>query len=715
MTDETPTDPAPKEPETPPQEEPSPSIKDSPLPSNREEAVKGLRGEASELSNVRFAKIISAAADRLAGAATLNIFRGDIVVDGDFVAGPGGRSTSRRSTKARTELQDVAKATEYFVAPSDFHDGVDRLRSTNLLVIADAAGTGRFTRALATLRGAVGEDAQVYRVNSAMLGNPNWRVPHPRSGYVVLDSASGDGRFAAGQLTDDWLAKTTGRLMNEDSYLVVVTGPVTGSLATASRRTEFVVEELELPDSAEIVRRRVTGEVAWIDTTELDEQLAAAGLAELLEDRDDPRFATRVAATVVEALRAGEDIGKVVGKLSDPEDQVREWLSRTPDPADIALVLATAVLENASYLHVADAATTLYRQLNTNSATLTLRYLRRILAERGWLELMEASEGSDDVSRLRFKSARLRVAVLGVSWFELDGARTKILEWLRSLAEHSDVEVRARAAQAAGILANTDFEHGVHKCLLPWAASKSAALRQSAAHGLNVAGTLGRHVDSAWSYIEQWAELARTARSPSLPITAGLAVGGRLGLDDPRRALRVLRTLVHDDDWGLLEPVAISTQALLESGHAAEVLQTLLEWTNRSGDGKVEVKALMTFAFAVLPEDGTQERPLLMRNESQHRDALAELWGQALGNSSARDLADTALRSWVRFSDRDEAMSAPVLDVLAGIADRGMTDFERILHLLRGWAQDPYDPSEKAAEFHDTLVDLENDLEKEAS
>ncbi|RSN55324.1 hypothetical protein DMH01_33985 [Amycolatopsis sp. WAC 04182] len=711
MSEDKQAEPAPNETETPQQDESPSPPKEDPAPSSREEAVKGLRGEASELSNGRFTKITSAAAERLAGAGNLNLFQGDIIVDGDFVAGPGGRSGSRRSARARTEPQDVIKATEYFVAPPDFNDGVGRLQGTSLLVMADAAGTGRFTRALATLRDVLGGDANVYRVTNSMLGNPNWRVPHPRSGYVVVDTTGGDGKFAAGQLTDDWLAKTSERLLAAESYLVVVTGPVIGSLATASKRMEFVVEEFELPDPSEIVRRRVAGELSWLAPAELEVHLATDGLAELLEDRDDPRFATRVASAVVEAVRTGDDVGKVVEKLSNPEDQVREWLSRSPDTTDVALVLATAVLEDAGYLHVADAAIALYRRLSTSSATLTLRYLRKILSERGWLELVTPPPGEGGVPRLRFKSAHLRVAVLGVTWVELDGARAKILEWLKSLAEHNDVEVRARTAQAAGILATNDFEHGLHKYLLPWAASKMAVLRQSAAHGLNVAGTLGGNAEAAWSHIEQWAEFERSTRSPKLPITAGLAVGGRLGFDDPRRALLVLRTLIHHDSWDLLEPVAISTKSLLQAGRATEVLQALLEWADRSDDEEATVKVLMTFAFSVLPEDGSGERPLLMREEREHCDVLPELWGRALADSSARKLARAALRSWVRYADHDETVSSAVLGVLVGIADRGRVDLERVLRLLQRWAEDPYAPSGKAAEFHDTLVDLE----KEAS
>ncbi|ATY09100.1 hypothetical protein CU254_00310 [Amycolatopsis sp. AA4] len=707
MSEETPAEEAPKEPAESPSPEPASAEKDPPPPSDRDQAVHDLRGQASDLLNVQFSKIVSEAAGRLRGVTNVNIFH-EVHADGDFLAGPGSRSTARRSGRSRAQPQDLA-AIEYFAPPPDFQDCVDRLRDTNLLIIADAASTGRFSRALAALREVVDEDAVIYRLPTSILGNPSWRIPRPRSGCLVVDPDNGDGKFSASKLTDDWLAKTAERLQDEGSHLVVVTGPAAGSLATATKRVEFVVEELELPDPMDIVRKRLDGEIPWADPETLRDQLAAAGVEELLEERDNPEFAARVARAVVAAVRAGEDLGKALDKLRDPTGQVREWLSQNPGSVDVALVFATAVLENASYLHVADAAIALHRQLsNGSSATLTLRYLRKIVAERSWLEL-DSDEAGGSAS-LRFKSVRLRVAVLRILWLELDGAREKILTWLKNLADHTNVDVRARAAHAAGILANTDFEHGVHGYLLHWATSESPLLQQSAAYGLNVAGTQSPgNAGIAWSYVERWAELVGEPKIRRLPITAGLAVGGQLGTENPRRALRVLRRLVRFGDWGLLESVAVSTQALLESGCAGEVLQALLEWTERSEDGESEVKALTMFAFAVEPEAGRGERPLLMREESRHREVLSELWGRALANSAARGLAEDALRSWVRICDRDRSTAEPVLSVLAGIADRGTSDFERILHLLRGWASDPHDPSDQAAEFHDTLLDLEEE------
>jgi hypothetical protein len=117
------------------------------------------------------------------------------------------------------------------------------------------------------------------------------------------------------------------------------------------------------------------------------------------------------------------------------------------------------------------------------------------------------------------------------------------------------------------------------------------------------------------------------------------------------------------------------------------------------------VKALTMFAFAVKPEDGAVEQPLLLQTADRHREALPELWGRALAAEPVRPLALDALRAWVRVVDADKSARDVVLDVIAGIADRSETDFERLLHILHQWAFDAVDPSDAAADFHDELVE----------
>jgi hypothetical protein len=691
---------------------------DGGAPPSRDEALHRLRGDAAELSSVRFGKIISEGIDRLDGVTNVNVFQGQFAVEGDFLAGPRGRtssrgSASRRTAKIQIDPKTIEELSAYFVPAAGFESGVSMVNGNNLLLLSGPARTGRRTRALATLvevmrRAELGPE--IFELTGDVLGNMTWRVPRERCGLIVIDRPRGQHTFAAESISDDWLTYAADRLSEHCSFMVVVTGPVRGSLATAPKRPDFVLEELELPDPIEIVRKRVLGTVPWLSEEELDRRLGQTLLAEILDERDDPAFAARAAAGVAEVLRVDGDLAGVVAGLRNHDEQVSEWLATDPDQADIAFVLATAALEGSTYLNVADAAVALYRELASGLATVSPRYLRKLMSERTWIEYV--AQPGDPAAPLvvRFRHSRLRPAVLGLSWFELDGARAKILQWLTKLAGHADVEVRARAAGAAGILASNDFEHGLHSYLMPWSDAKPATLRQSAALGLNVVGNVGDHTEAVWSHIERWAHLDGYDEhtSSNLPATAALAVGGPLGVENPRRALRVLRTLVCNGHWGLMEPAALSTHLLLEAGRIDEVLDALKEWTEPATDEEPVVKALTMFAFAAGEEGSGEtgsEQPVLLPSAWKHRDTLPELWGRALSCEPVRPLAMWALREWVRAADTDPNARGVVLDMLAGIADRSDDDFGRMRHALHGWAEDPDDPSDAAADFYNDLVE----------
>lgn len=695
-----------------PPDEPKPADGDKDQPPSRDDAVHKLRTETPELSSIRYGKIVAEGARRLADFTTVNVFQGDFFVDGDFVATASQRRRTGGGRAAREglDLDAVRREQENFVPPPGFDDGVDLLLDKRLLILSGPARTGLRTRALATLLAAMrkaGIQPRLAEVGGGVLGNTSWRVPRAETGLLLEDRTGKDGKFAAETVNDAWLELMSDRLGEHRSFLVVVTGPVAGSLATASKRGEFVLDDLELPDPLEIVRLRVHNELAW-DRADLDRRLAGTELAELLAERDDPSFAVRAAQRVIDALRENGDLAAAVGRLRDTEGEVREWLDREPDLKQIAFVMAAAVLEGASYLSVSDAAVDLYRRLSSNGAAMTPRYLKELRLERNWIEWPRDEDGGITV---RFKHARLRPVVLAVIWFEYDGARATIIGWLKSLADYTDVEVRARAAQAAGILAGNDFEHGMHQYLLPWAVTGSLRLQQSAATGLNIAGTTRDQSDRAWSYIELWAALAggpKKART-SLQGTAGLAAGGELGAASPRRALHMLRTLVDGGDWSLLDAIAVSVQALLEAGRAAEVLDALMDWSDGPAGDDAVAKALMVFAFAVWPEGDTGEKPLLLAKADEHRDELPELWGRALAAEAARPLAVDALRAWVRWVDADPSLWDTVIGVVAGIADRPGHDYHRLLHLLEEWALDPDDPSDAAREFYHELNDAGED------
>ncbi|WP_328449472.1 hypothetical protein [Amycolatopsis sp. NBC_00438] len=673
---------------------------------DRDSAVRNLQGEAALLEQTEMGKYVSRG---------INQFNAETIIftssyDEEFTDS-GRRAGQRRPPRLRLSEQDLDKATASFVEPPGFQDELALLADRNLVVLAGPIRTGKRTRALqllkTTLRDA-GLDEAVEELPASILTNPQWRVPRKDTGFVVFDEPGRKDAFSAAKIGEEWLRNIAQRLQESDSFLVVVTGPPGGSLADAPNRAEFVLDEWELPDSVEILHRRLRDTVPS-EAEELIEKLGGTELTEVLVERDSPAFAVRAATEIVESHRAGRSLEETAAKLGNAEGLVHEWLSRDPEVKDLSLVLATAVLDDTGYLKVADAAVSLYQRLSSGGgAPTSLRYAQRLLADHTWLQRVPP-EDHRRAPTLRFRHPRVRPAVLRVVWCGYDGARGKILEWLKELALHPDVEIRAGVAQAIGILAQQDFQHGVHEYLQPWGREDSQLLRQTAALGLNVAGALGDD-RAAWSVLERWATFAYWENTENLCTTAALAAGGPLGIREPRRALRVLRDfVVCPDKWDVLTSVAASTRALLGAGRGREVLDALHEWTEADGDKDALVKALLVFTCVVEP-DSEDAWPVLLRTADENRERITALWCRAMANGFVRDLALGELRNWVRRVDEDPGAEPVVLGLVADIADESPGDKNRVRHALSQWAQDRYQPSLAAATFYDLMDEPEEEV-----
>ncbi|MCE6998411.1 phosphatidylinositol-specific phospholipase C1-like protein [Saccharothrix sp. S26] len=672
-------------------------------PMSQEETVARLMDDASGIDVARALAIASQLGRGRAD--NINEFRAGITVHGDFLAGSARRARPRRPTAVPVDATQLADVDNY-VRPEGFETGTAALATSHLVILAGQARTGRRSRALAMLDEVLGgaEHPDVVELPVSVLGSLQWQPPARGRGFVVLDQPT-RGAHAAHRLDDTWLTRVSGLLRDQGRFLVVVTGPVEGTLASAVHRFEHVLDDLALPDPLEIVRKRVTTAAPQVGGPRFDELAVRAQLVDVLAERDDPHFATRVAHVLVESLRLGTDPRQEVARLRSPHEQVAEWLSASPALSEIAFVTATAVLEQLTYLWVVDAAVQLSRALGGGAGS-TLRYSRMLGAERGWIKRTEHASGPET---LRFRHDDLREAVLAGLWLQLDGARGKVVAWLSRLAAHPNVEIHARAADAAGVLAAVDFEYGMHQLFLPWATDRSAVLRQSAALGLDVAGALSGEVGAFWGHVQRWAdELGSTARSRNLADTAALAAAGRLGVADPGRALNVLRSLVRNPQWAPLTSVSIAARTLLESGVTTPLLEALLDWSGTPSDEQTTAKALTVFTYAVRSTGGSGDAlPALLSGPERHLDLLAELWGRALSCAPVREIAENALRGWVAAADGSRVPRRAVVDVLAGIADRSDDDFATLEDLLSTWAFDTDSPSPTAAHFYDHLLKAE--------
>lgn len=673
-------------------------------PRNEEDALAQLRGESTSRQDVaRAVEIISRRLKLLEEAdvrvGTVNMFNAAVDVGGDF--NTGGNRRARKIGLDAVDPAHVADYTAAYVRPDGYDDALNVLRDTHLLVLAASAGIGRDAAIFSLLTEVLGEHTELFGVAGF---DHAWPVPEAEDqAYLVVV-----GDVVAAALDDAWLTRTSERLRVSGSYLVLCMNQLSGPLAGATRRAEFIVDTLRAPDPVRVVRARIV-QSGTVDEVTIDDLLSEFDVRGVLAERPRPRFAVQVATTIVEATAAGQDVRAALARLSDPFGQADEWFTDHDKPESIAFAVATAVLEESSYLTLSDAAVALFEALAPEQeCPPPLRFRRRMAAEQPWIEL---TPGSPAV--VRFRSPLMQSVVLDYAWYELDGMRPALQTWLRTMIAHPDVEVRARAATAAGMLAVQDFQHALHRFIRPWASSQSFIVRHSAAVALSVIGAAPNHTERVWTLLRQWTSEVHRAAGKRLASTAGSTAGGPLGVADPARALRVLNDLVEADDWTLLEPVVLSVFQLVDGGRAAEVLDALLDWTENESDAELVVKGLTAFSFTVreqaiasADEDaGAPGWPRLLTDDDKYLASLGELWARALACRPVRDLAIEALREWVRVVDRDRDAYAVLLKLLDDIADRGDRDFERLHYHLDRWQQDEEDPSPAAGWLRDALTE----------
>ena len=675
------------------------------------DAVQSLHGDSSERVDVaRAAEIISEMLRHRPepGTGPLTVFTGAVSVGRDFaIGGDGYRGRPSAGEPVPVGAAHLADYTSCYLEPAGFEDAHTMLVRRHLALLAGPDGTGREAAALVLLTRLLGKDAAVFELPTGCLPADSGWSPADGAGYLA--TVLGPERPGAAVFDDGWLTRAETLLAEAGSYLVVVMSRVAGGLREATRRGDYVVDHLGPPDAHAIVEARLSAAGLGIAGDEAGRRMAAAGVAQLIADQPTPRFAVRVARVVGAALADGTDLDIALRSLTDPREQVRDWFDHQGEPEQVALAVAAAVLDGSSYLTVSDAAIELLEELSTVTGA-PVRFLPRLADDHRWLRLVSPEAGTAEA--VRFRNPRVGPEIIRYAWTEFDGWRAPFLGWLRGLVAHADIEVRARAAAAVGQIAGEDLGHARHRYLVPWARSRSGAVRQSAALALGVVGVDPRHTDTVWTLIRQWADEVRDGTGSLLPATAALALGGPLAVAEPARALQILRVLLADGSWALVLPAALSALQLIDEGRMKSVVDALMEWTEPDQGSELEVRGLLVFSFAVRQRgvDGAGPAgrgpvwPTLLVHAGLFREELPELWGRALDQPDVRDLALDALREWVRLVDEDWTAYGDALDLFAGIADRGDQDARRLLYHLERCADDDARPSKAAASMHAALL-----------
>lgn len=730
---------------------PDASESDPDVPMTEEAALLALsRGDdaAEHAQSAQVAAIANALVNRLQSQ-SLGMQIGTLALFNDPVSFGGGlniaTSNGRMSGGARKPRligpKVLSEHTRHYVPPPVFQDASLLLSDLRLLIAALPPKTGRTTFGFNLLHGALATyGAASENGGCHLIVNPSadelveWK-PHAEhsASLIVLDDGSstpsGVNRAAVDVLDEDWIDRTTSVLLEMNSYLVLVTGPPRGPLVDTATRSPNIIESLGKVDLLGIIESRVLETRTPENAAALHGRLAEAGALEVLREIPQPEIAVQIASAIV----TGGDLADRVKKLRDPTVQVHTWFSRHRDLQTTSFALAAAVLEEATYLTVSDAAMVLYEMLAPAAdGAPDVRFGERLSIDHSWIDLSvdhETEVGTvPQPSRVRFRNQLVRQAVLSYAWTSLDGYRSAKVQWLRRLVGHADVEVQARAAVSAGLIAWSDVNHALYSYLRSWAGHTSIQLRQAAVTALEVVAEQPHLTESIWSLLEMWIAEQTLAVDQRRSFTATTALGGRLGATDPTRAIAALHTVLAGDGWASLLPASRSLVRLIEQGCVSEVLSALLDWSQPQDGSPMVTKALSAFVFAArqpAPEagpaypgaeiggggtPGTNDRPLplLLAQGEWHRPQIAELWARALARKPVQPQALEALRHCLdTYANEDPSAFHNLRGIVHDIAARQGRHRQRLEWYLDAWAHDDLHPSAVAERIHSELRDPE--------
>jgi hypothetical protein len=328
---------------------------------------------------------------------------------------------------------------------------------------------------------------------------------------------------------------------------------------------------------------------------------------------------------------------------------------------------------------------------------------------------------------IRYRDDRMPSAVLRCVWQGQYALRRSMISWLESLSRNPRLDVRHRAAQAAGLLCSIDFTHTLDALIVPAAEARPEArsftgLRNADENDENDEDQDDDEHDDRWRDRRQFAAVAmdhaardprlqkavrgrlsrwRRSADPALRWTAAVALGYDVGARDPRDALdelRILgtpwearryrqletsrqrgrkRTLALGQEKAVFHAAGWGVAGLFRFGAHRQVLDQLREWID---DPRWSVRLLAIQAVIYIMEMSVSR---VGRPEHGDAAALDELVSGSDRQERARWPVLLALHG------RRSALQGPAADLVR----RVLRSSERkvALEVLADWLEDAAD------------------------
>jgi hypothetical protein len=591
-------------------------------------------------------------------------------------------ATARNRRVAAKE--DLARLLRRFVPPENYGLATARVEDNGCVLLAGQSGSGRHAAATMLLYQLPGPYVPIQEVSldPDESGDPLDGSHIQPEDRLLLDVSLADDALLPR------LSSRRAEARERGAHLVVVLN--IGQHRDVPSELAPLVVRIERPDGLHVLRRHLSDDGVPCTT----EQLTVPSLAPYLAAAP-----IRVLADLAHWILAARDraaqgsvfadwLASALATLSDQDGKVAKELVRLGDGRLRALLLACAMLSNATSDAVHDATV---RLLNAIGHPLDDRPAldQPSIAE----QFSEIGVRTDSAGRVRFEQLDYDRAVRTHFWTNYPGLRGNLRTWVGEVAplpvlgDRQRDDVVDRFAEQALRLDRPD---DLIRLVRQWS-SRAGSLEQ-AARSLECGLGHARHGGVFRRQIYQW---AIDRQSP--PGLVGVLVrtcANVLVLTHPDEALvrlhhlarrqgavawDVLLDLVHDDDMLFLRLLA----------RLADILARGNPW---QADGRF-------FLDLAEPEHlTTGTRPLIAR--AAVRVDLVLGWFAVLGRPS--ELWDERVRGWLNSCAAKDCRDW-LLDVLVEAANGRAAVFSRLYVVARDWAREPFADRAARIEIADLL------------
>lgn len=610
------------------------------------------------------------------------------------------RGYSNFTDQISSEFVEYIK--DVYVATQHDHKAMKILQSERILILQGPVHTGKWSSAIHLLASC--------SLDSLFEISPDTNLKdiakidfEEKSGYLIDDLSL----KKSGELNLS-LLRTLGRQLSRQRGYLIITLDVYHSIPVEIERDYLAKTQLPNEELRERIldshisyhtREQSVQETSW-------ELIKDGQLSEVFSQSIYPHDLAYLADVSVQVSEGKAKIDNVISEFEGNANSLaKEWFQKHTDIKERALMLTVAVLNGAKKEYITIAHQEFYNLILDNmepefdpepfydiweSVEDRLKVISAHLVND--FEITEF--GRNPIKRVVLQSQALQAAVLDYVWNNFDQLGQLLLTWLQGLGHNPYLDIRLRAAAAAGELSKHDFGAVRKNVLIPWAQHSHNNVRRLVGFSLGIPIWNSSSAPNVLGLLNHWSTLKN---NPSLSWTAAAAYGGLVGQRFPSTAINRLQHIARLYGERFSWVITGSMITLFEMGGAyyGRVLESLVDWTqdkkNKSYILGLNLFLQLASGSKVTADPEGDYWPTLLwlaQVDEIYLQKIVLLWRRVLNEKNTRKQALTVLNKWFVQNDDDARLEETLGTIVLTIIRNGSAkEKERLKYYLTLWSK----------------------------